>query len=104
MIIPEGSHFPLRVVGVARDVKLDRLDEAPQPLFYFSRKQHTSRADNLMLVARGSAPPAEIAADLRRIVRDIDAELVVMAVSTLNEQFSAMLFPIRAATGLLVAF
>jgi predicted permease len=104
VILPVNSGHPVRVVGVARDIKLDRLDEAPQPLFYFSRKQHLSRANNLMLVARGSASPTEIAGGLRQIVRDADSELVVMAVSTLAEQFATMLFPFRAATGLLFIF
>jgi len=95
---------PMRVVGVARDIKLDRLDEAPQPLFYLAAKQHAHRADNVLLVARGNAPAAEIAANLRHLVRSVDAQLVVMTVSSLREQFSVMLFPYRAAAGLLVAF
>jgi ABC-type antimicrobial peptide transport system permease subunit len=92
------------VVGVARDIKLDRLDEAPQPLFYLSHHQARQRADNVMLVARGSATPTQIAADLRRVVREVDRNLVVMATSTLEEQFATMLFPFRAAAGLLAAF
>jgi len=34
----------------------------------------------------------------------MDSDLVIMTTSTLEEQFSAMLFPFRAAAGLLAAF
>ena len=34
----------------------------------------------------------------------MDSELVIMTTSTLDEQLAAMLFPFRAAAGLLVAF
>ncbi len=103
-ILSVGSGLPMRVVGVARDVKLDRLDEAPQPHFYLPRQQHQSRSANLLLVGRGAAPPIEIAGDLQRLVRSMDSDLVIMTTSTLEEQFSAMLFPFRAAAGLLAAF
>ena len=61
-------------------------------------------AANVRLVARGRPTPPEIAAALRRTVREADTDLVIIAETTLDEQLSVVLFPARLAAGLLSVF
>ncbi|MCK5652300.1 MAG: ABC transporter permease, partial [Gemmatimonadetes bacterium] len=101
-IVSVRSALSHRVVGVARDTKSQSLDDAPEPLFYFSHAQLPSA--NVRLVARGRPTSPEIAAALRRAVREVDTDLVIIAETTLDEQLSVVLFPARLAAGLLSVF
>jgi predicted permease len=101
-IVAMRSGLSHRVVGVAGDTKSQSLDDAPEPLFYFSHAQLP--AANVRLVARGLPTPPEIAAALRRSVREVDTDLVIIAETTLDEQLSVVLFPARLAAGLLSVF
>jgi predicted permease len=101
-VITLGSNRVHRVVGVARDVKIERPDEDPQPLFYLSYAQ--TPVTNVRLIARGLATPRELAATLRDVVRAVDDDLVILAETTMGEQLSLVLFPSRLAAGLLGVF
>ncbi len=101
-ILAAGSSLAHRVVGVVRDVKIRSLGGPPEPVFFFSQAQSAAR--NVWLVARGQLTPREIAAALRRVVRESERDLVVMLESTLEEQLAVKLFPFRMAAGLLSVF
>jgi predicted permease len=101
-VVALNSNRVHRVVGVARDVKIERPDEDPQPLFYLSYAQ--TPVNNVRLIARGLASPRELAAALREVVRAVDDDLVILAETTMGEQLSLVLFPSRLAAGLLGAF
>ncbi len=91
-----------QVVGVVRDVKVHTLGEAPQPLIYFPIAQR--QGGDLYLVARGRPEPPEIAAMLRRMVRETHPRLLIMETKTMEENLSVMLFPARMAALLLGTF
>lgn len=91
-----------RVVGLVVDTRTQNLDGVPEPLLYFSYAQLPTA--NVRLVARGQQASSEITAALRRAVREVDTDLVIIAETTLEEQLSAALFPTRVAAGLLSVF
>jgi hypothetical protein len=81
-----------RVVGVAGDTRVATLMEGPEPLLYFSREQSTHRASQLWVVAQGVSPPAETAARLRELARELSPDLVVVQAETLTELLDLSLF------------
>ncbi len=98
----EGESF--RVVGVARDTKVLRPGEGPQPLFYLPRAQFQHRAGQLWLVVRGSAGAAEMVGALRRMVRERSSDLVVVEAKTMDEHLALALFLPRLTALVLGAF
>ena len=97
-----GSEQVYSVVGVVGNTKLESLGEAPTPLFYLPTTQAMS--SDVILVARGQVTPPQIAAMLRRMVREVNPTLVVMEAKTMEEHIGVMLFPARMAALLLGFF
>jgi predicted permease len=97
-----GTDRSYLVVGVARDTKIETLGEPPTPLFYFPMTQGLS--SDLILVARGQPVPAQIAAMLRRMAREVNPALMIMEAKTMEEHIGVMLFPVRMAALLLGFF
>jgi len=93
---------PHRIVGVAKDTKVWTLGEEFQPYVYLARTQ--ASPVSVQIIARGSPPNAEIAGQLRRMIREVDSRLVIMETKTMPEHLSVQLFPPRAAAGFLGAF
>ena len=93
---------PHRIVGVARDTKVWTLGEEYQPYVYLARPQTTPAG--AQIIARGTIPDAQIASQLRRMIREVDPRLVIMETKTIPEHLSIQLFPPRAAAVLLGAF
>jgi len=92
------------VVGVARDTKFGRLDEAPAPFMYLPLAQHW-RADVNLLV-RTAGDPAPTAAAIRRTLAALDPTLPAPTTTTLQQAASVVLLPQRfavAVTGMLGA-
>lgn len=86
-LAPEQSWLPpVTVVGVADDVRYDEqlrsLGSAP-PVIYLPVTQWPSR--QLFLIARPSGDPAVAAEDLRAAVQDLDPEVPVFGVRSLDE-------------------
>jgi predicted permease len=102
MIYAVENDDAYRVIGIARDVKIRSLGAPAEPVFYFAEAQSELR--NLWLIARGQTSAPEIAAALRRVVREVRKELVIMSETTLEEQLAVKLFPIRVAAGMLAVF
>jgi predicted permease len=90
------------VVGVVGDVKVERLGETTQPTFYFSMAQRPG--GDLYLVASGNGSPAELAADIRRAVVELDPDLLIMNIQTLEERLGVNLYPARLAAAFLGTF
>jgi predicted permease len=106
---PVGQEFyggaterPYRVVGVAADTKITSLGEPPTPLFYFPVAQ--GMGSDIILVARGRVTPAQTVGLLRRMVREMNPNLVVMEAKTMEEHIGVMFFPARMAALLLGFF
>jgi len=72
------------VVGVAGDVRISRLDEAPEPTAYYS---HLQNAENRMSVAaRVTGPPDAVIAAARHAVAAIDAAVPVYRAETMADR------------------
>jgi macrolide transport system ATP-binding/permease protein len=82
------------VIGIAKDGKYWSLGEDPQPFIYFPmvRDYEASAA----LVVSSDAEPAGLINALRREVQQMDANLPVFDVKTMNDHMRLSLFPLRA--------
>ncbi len=93
------------VIGIMQDGKYFSLSEAPRPFAFFNLKAAEGFAT---LVARTKGSPANVPANviaaLRREVQQLDVNLPVYNVKTLEEHMAVPLFPARIAAGLLGSF
>jgi predicted permease len=90
------------VVGVAGDGKYRSLSEAPLPYFYLSLAQNPR--DDLSVHVRTDREPAAVAGAIRGVVRDLDRDLPLTDVRTLEDHLGLALMPMHAAATLLGAF
>ena len=79
-----GSGEWRTVVGVARDVKYARINEAPRPYVYLSFLQAPRPA--MILHARGSAGTVALLELARREVHRLDPDLAILDAQTLHDQ------------------
>jgi predicted permease len=79
------------IVGVAEDSRYNAFDEPPTPIVYFSWRDLPSRLGEVHVRVHSRGDETSIAADVRRIVRNLDAELPVFNVRTMNEHVDANL-------------
>jgi putative ABC transport system permease protein len=80
-IVKSGSARPPReVIGVVSDVKFEGLGEKPEPQYYLP-----AQALNMTLVVRASSDPRALIAGIRERVRQIDADVPLFNVRTMNE-------------------
>ena len=85
----------LRVVGVARDVKVQSLGEAPQSFFY--RPLEPNYARLLRTIVRSSHSPSGVVEMMRREVAALDPNVAIFETATMTSHLAVMLFPYRAA-------
>ncbi|MGD8321201.1 MAG: ABC transporter permease [Gemmatimonadota bacterium] len=100
--IEDGRGNPLRILGVARDTKVRTLGEAPRPYVYEMEGQPTWVGGQIVVRGRGTGP--ELLATARRILDEVDPDLVYFEAKTMNEHLALMLFPPRMAAVLLSVF
>jgi predicted permease len=116
---PVGKHLtlyfsrdlPRVVVGVVADVKLDALNETrPVPTLYTSLAQvspgpgETWRSFGMSLAVRTTGDPLNVASMLTNAIREVDAEVPLLNVRTMDASVSASLSPQRFTMLLLAAF
>src|SRR5438874_1552704 len=116
---PVGKHLtlyfsrdlPRVVVGVVADVKLDALNETrPAPTLYTSLAQVGPepggrwRSFGMSLAVRTNGDPLNVASTLTNAIREVDAEVPLLNVRTMDESVSASLSPQRFTMLLLAAF
>jgi hypothetical protein len=95
----------IEIVGIARDGRYLMLGEQPRPYFYLPLKQEY-RSPSTLIVRCGS-DPAGLAGPLRDIVAEMDADLPVFNVRTMEQHVRGSVFglmPLRlgaAMAGLL---
>jgi putative ABC transport system permease protein len=99
------------VVGVAADVKISAMNEAqPQPTLYFPLAQmSTARGETwqsfgMKLAVRTNAAPLSVVPAITGAVREIDAEVPLLNIRTMDDSVSASLSPERFTMLLLGAF
>ena len=90
------------VIGVVRDIKYSRINEAPRPYVYLPFLQ--TYQPSMMLHARGSAGVAPFIEQLRAHVRALDPDLPILGAGTLSEQTRAALSILEMVAGVLFVF
>jgi putative ABC transport system permease protein len=108
---PVGRHLTIgfydrpydrEIVGVVRDVPGAALDVAPEPTIYLPHAQ--AATGSFSLVARTAIDPAALTADLRRVVAELNPEVPVAMVQTLDDVVSDSLKPRRFVLALFGCF
>ncbi len=104
-----GEHFQIDVpgpqytiVGVVGDVRSASLDSAPPPTIYVPYRQDAFPF--MTFVLKTDASPAALAAGVRAAIREVDKDLPVAALRTMDEQLSNSLTRRRFSVTLLVLF
>jgi predicted permease len=90
------------VIGIVGDVKNTALDSAPEPAIYFTVRQFSYR--NLNIVVRGSAPQAALESTVRAAVRQMDQDLPLSSMRSMDRVLAASVDPTRMLTALMAAF
>jgi putative ABC transport system permease protein len=99
-----------RIVGVVGDVRSTGLADAPEPTVYASMMQ--TPLASLSLLVRTSGDPSSLVLPLRNMVRELDREVPVFSVQTMEERvagsvgrerFYATLIAIFAAVALILS-
>ncbi len=91
----------MRIVGIVGEVKYTGLDTAPEPAYYWSYKQNPS--SQMYLVVR-SPIAATLAASIRAAIHDLDKDVTVTGVDTLQNAIAQSVAQPRFRTGLLAIF
>jgi predicted permease len=92
----------LTVVGVAGDVLHDRLSDQAYPQIYLPFAQAPTRS--MVLVARAEGEPAGLVSALRRSLAELDSDLPLSNVATLEERKAAALARPRVNAAVLGGF
>jgi putative ABC transport system permease protein len=90
------------VIGVARDIKYSRINEAPRPYVYLPFLQ--TYQPSMVLHARGSAGVAPLIEQVRAHVRTLDPDLPILGAGTLSEQTRTALVILEMAASALFIF
>jgi putative ABC transport system permease protein len=93
---------PVTIVAVARDGKYSRLGEAPRNYIYLSALQ--SYRPDLLLHVRTDADPALILPAIRAAVHDLDPNLPLFDVRTIEQHLRISTFVPRMAASMLGVF
>jgi predicted permease len=73
----------MQIIGIVRDVKDEPNSTSNHPAFWMPHSQQTER--NLFMVMRSSSDPAMLANQFRLAVRQLDSELAVADLRTMNQ-------------------
>ncbi|HEX9636309.1 MAG TPA: FtsX-like permease family protein, partial [Acidobacteriota bacterium] len=107
-----GADMPgaFEIVGVVRDVKFLGLDQPAEPAFYLPARQFPLAETKVLI--RAAADPLELAAPARSVVRALDPDLPIAAVTTMEQlldralaqpRFSMLLLSLFGAVALVLA-
>lgn len=112
-IMYAGIQGPMdTIVGVVGDVKITGLDETLKPVLYYPFRQHSGLAAGLVI--RTNVDPTTVAAAVRTELRNVEPDIAVFNVSTMNElisnspasfmrRFPALVIGVFATVALLLA-
>ena len=79
-----GGDKDIEVIGVVKDVKVNSLQEDPQPVDYYPHTQHVRYLNDFEVRYAGDAEAA--ASAVRQAIHDVDPHLPISNVTTLDEQ------------------
>jgi predicted permease len=94
--LPDSGNPLAEVIGVARDVKSRDLRGDTDPMFYRPVLQ-TRSTDAMTLHVRASSDPGELVSGIRLAVQDVDPNVPLFQVTTLDEQLDASFAQTRQA-------
>jgi predicted permease len=97
-----GDALEVVVIGVAGDVPIWSLTEAPRPYFYLPVAQSPVYG-RFHVVVRGELPPGELAARVRTEARRLDPDIFLSHVGTMSDHLGYIYFLPRVAAVLLGA-
>ncbi len=97
------SGILLQIIGVVGDVRHETLQADVHPGMYLPYAQAPTRLP-LILLLRGASNPATLASAVRLQVHDLDPQLPVYDVKTMNQVLSAAVARPRFVTFLMTAF
>jgi predicted permease len=93
------------VVGVLGDVRHYGLDQPPRPTLYFvAGPRNAKYFDAFAVVIRSRSTPAQLVEPVRRLVRELDPELPLYGVGTMEEQLQRSLAVWRVLATVLALF
>jgi putative ABC transport system permease protein len=108
--IGNGSDGFYEIVGIVGDVHNTGLDSVPAPTMYVPYEQDVF--STMWVVVRGEREPQQLAGDVRRVLREIDATLPaysmqplssVLSDSIADRRFSMLLLTLFAVVALVLA-
>jgi predicted permease len=94
----------VEIVGVVADTKYETQREKIQPLLYTSWQQEGGRVGQMNFSLRTRGEPAELAATVRQVVRELDSNLPVTELSSQTARSQATLGQERLSAQLLSFF
>jgi len=92
-MLHESGGQDLQVVGIASDTKVHSLGERPQPFIYRPFSQDYS--STVTVVAKTSLAPKRTALEMMAIARELDPEIWLWKVETLERHLGIILLPAR---------
>ncbi|HEY7700109.1 MAG TPA: FtsX-like permease family protein, partial [Vicinamibacteria bacterium] len=97
-----NPHGKAEVVGVVGDVHHYGLDAEPRPELYAPLRQ--GAFNGMTLVARTTLDPERFSTELRRTIREIDADQAIYDMSTMEQAMARWVFLPRLSMSLLTTF
>jgi len=96
------THEWFTVVGVARDSKVNGLNEKPTPFVYLP--QYQIYRSTIIIIARTTGDPLTFGKTVENTIHELNADLVVFDVTTLESREQIASFPQRVAGTFVGAF
>ena len=102
LVFGTAAEDRVRIVGVVGNFRRESLDRAPEPMFFLPYRQFA--LPFMTLLVRSPADRAAVVAAVRQAVRDVDRELAIGDVRTLEEMRDRSAAPARFRTLVLSTF
>jgi putative ABC transport system permease protein len=96
------------VVGIAHDTRFNDFEHDPTPMMYFpiaqAERETYGLTQAMTIVIRTSADPAVVTENLRRVVRELDKDVPVSDLSTMEKIVEGAIATRRFSTTVLASF
>jgi predicted permease len=89
---------PIQIVGLVPDGKYLALSEDPAPAVLFPVSQQPQTSTVLIVRTQSDDPPGEMAATIRKVIRDLDPAVPIRDSGSWTNQLALSLFPSQMAT------
>lgn len=90
----------IEIVGIAKDVQVPGAfrGEGPRPMVYLPQFAALARTGHVSVEVRSTVDPSALAGAIRRTVGEIDRDLPIEAIKTMNQAMTEQLAPVRHLT------